>query len=74
MIVPLAVILIFALLDLTFSSAKRALLVAANVPFPLMDGIAAALGVRSESQLFGLRRRVQFVAIILLKRQVLSGH
>ena len=41
LIVPLAVGLIFALLYLTFSSVKQALLVVGNIPFALVGGIAA---------------------------------
>ena len=41
LIVPAAVALIFALLHVTFSSFKQALLVIGNIPFALVGGIAA---------------------------------
>jgi cobalt-zinc-cadmium resistance protein CzcA len=60
MIVPLAIILIFVLLYLTFSSAKLALLVVANVPFALVGGIAA-LWVRGMN--LNLSASIGFIAL-----------
>jgi heavy metal efflux system protein len=41
LIVPVAIILVFVLLYLTFASVKQALLVVGNIPFALVGGIAA---------------------------------
>jgi heavy metal efflux system protein len=60
MIVPLAIILIFVLLYLTFASAKLALLVVANVPFALVGGIAA-LWVRGMN--LNLSASIGFIAL-----------
>jgi cobalt-zinc-cadmium resistance protein CzcA len=60
MIVPLAITLIFVLLYLTFSSAKLALLVVANVPFALVGGIAA-LWVRGMN--LNLSASIGFIAL-----------
>jgi heavy metal efflux system protein len=60
MIVPLAIMLIFVLLYLTFSSAKLALLVVANVPFALVGGIAA-LWVRGMN--LNLSASIGFIAL-----------
>jgi cobalt-zinc-cadmium resistance protein CzcA len=60
MIVPLAIVLIFVLLYLTFSSAKLALLVVANVPFALVGGIAA-LWVRGMN--LNLSASIGFIAL-----------
>jgi heavy metal efflux system protein len=60
MIVPLAITLIFVLLYLTFSSAKLALLVVANVPFALVGGIAA-LWIRGMN--LNLSASIGFIAL-----------
>src|ERR1700719_2977343 len=60
MIVPLAIVLIFVLLYLTFSSAKLALLVVANVPFALVGGIAA-LWIRGMN--LNLSASIGFIAL-----------
>jgi cobalt-zinc-cadmium resistance protein CzcA len=41
LVVPISILIIFALLMATFSSAKHALLVILNVPFALIGGVAA---------------------------------
>jgi heavy metal efflux system protein len=60
LIVPLAITLIFVLLYLTFSSAKLALLVVANVPFALVGGIAA-LWIRGMN--LNLSASIGFIAL-----------
>ncbi len=60
LIVPLAIALIFVLLYLTFTSAKLALLVVANVPFALVGGIAA-LWVRGMN--LNLSASIGFIAL-----------
>jgi heavy metal efflux system protein len=60
MIVPIAITLIFVLLYLTFSSAKLALLVVANVPFALVGGIAA-LWIRGMN--LNLSASIGFIAL-----------
>jgi cobalt-zinc-cadmium resistance protein CzcA len=73
MIVPLAIMLIFVLLYLTFSSAKLAVLVVANVPFALVGGIAA-LWVRGMN--LNLSASIGFIALFgvaMLNGVVLVG-
>lgn len=60
MIVPLAIVFIFVLLYLTFSSAKLALLVVANVPFALVGGISA-LWIRGMN--LNLSASIGFIAL-----------
>jgi len=60
LIVPVAVMLIFVLLYLTFASVKLALLVVGNIPFALVGGIAA-LWIRGMN--LNLSASVGFIAL-----------
>jgi heavy metal efflux system protein len=60
LIVPVAIMLIFVLLYLTFSSATLALLVVVNVPFALVGGIAA-LWIRGMN--LNLSASIGFIAL-----------
>ncbi len=60
LIVPIAILLIFVLLYLTFSSVKLAALVVGNVPFALVGGIAA-LWIRGMN--LNLSASIGFIAL-----------
>jgi heavy metal efflux system protein len=59
-IVPLAILLIFVLLNLTFASVKQALLVLGNIPLALVGGIAA-LWIRGMN--LNLSASIGFIAL-----------
>ena len=60
LIVPIAILLVFVLLYLTFSSVKLAALVVGNVPFALVGGIAA-LWIRGMN--LNLSASIGFIAL-----------
>ncbi len=60
LIVPIAILLVFVLLYLTFASVKQALLVVGNVPFALVGGIAA-LWIRGMN--LNLSASIGFIAL-----------
>ena len=59
-VVPVAITLVFALLNLTFNSVRQAMLVVANVPFALVGGIAA-LWIRGMN--LNLSASIGFIAL-----------
>jgi heavy metal efflux system protein len=60
LIVPVAILLVFVLLYLTFASVKPALLVVGNIPFALVGGIAA-LWIRGMN--LNLSASIGFIAL-----------
>ncbi len=60
LIVPIAIMLVFVLLYLTFDSVKQALLVVGNIPFALVGGIAA-LWIRGMN--LNLSASIGFIAL-----------
>ena len=60
LIVPIAILLVFVLLYLTFTSVRQALLVVGNVPFALVGGIAA-LWIRGMN--LNLSASIGFIAL-----------
>ncbi len=54
LVVPAAVLIIFALLFATFDSVPQALLILLNVPFAMVGGIGALVAARIKPQLVGV--------------------